>query len=83
MVEAIIPFVRGELAAHRNVTEEFHRESVAARKETNEKIDKLAEVIAARENQAKGAAWVANLFMVGLGMVGGGLMYLVAKVLRS
>lgn len=66
VLEAIMPRVETMLASHITETQN-------SRKTTNDKIDHIAEVIAARENQAKGAVWLweflrsAAVFLAGVG----------------
>lgn len=66
VLEAIMPRVENMLESHINETRN-------SRQTTNEKIDHLAEVIAARENQAKGAIWLweflrsSAVFLAGIG----------------
>lgn len=80
VLEAAIPFVRQAIDEHKSVTASYHRESLAARAHTDEKLEELTRAVEARENQAKGAVWLANTIIVGLGVVGGAIGYFVAKV---
>ena len=66
VLEAVMPRVETMLASHINETRN-------SRQTTNEKIDHIAEALAARENQAKGAVWLweflrsSAVFLAGAG----------------
>jgi len=58
VLEAVIPFVMQAIDEHKSVTASYHRESLAARAHTDEKLEALTRAVEARENQAKGAVWL-------------------------
>lgn len=64
VLEAIMPRVETMLASHINETRN-------SRQTTNEKIDHIADALAARENQAKGAIWFWDLLRSGIVFIAG------------
>jgi predicted phage tail protein len=62
-LEIAFPYIQRELSEHRTATAAFHQESVNARKETNQKIDTLAEIITTRQIQEKTAMTIGKVVL--------------------
>ena len=75
-----ISWVKNGQADLKNTIDHYHETSSLARANTDKKIEELTKAVEARENQAKGAVWLANSLIVGLGTLGGIVGYFIAKV---
>lgn len=76
-----ISWVKTAQSDLKNTIDHYHETSSIARANTDQKLEALTKAVEARENQVKGAAWAANLFVTGLGMLGGAIGYFLAKAL--
>lgn len=76
-----ISWVKTAQSDLKNTIDHYHETSSLAHAATDQKLEALTKAVEARENQVKGAAWAANLFVTGLGMLGGAIGYFLAKAL--